>query len=233
MSLIAALVNLVYRALFLRGEEGFRLSYTWSKLLYLASGLLVVTKPGAVSALVVMGSTLPLSVVWPGWSWLYSALVLSLIPAAWFSLTAYVSGYVGLPGVDAVGAVVVLVRSLAVSLLILFLAAALSPVKVANILLRLRAPGYYPLLTWRTIPYGLRVLVDSIHIGVLKREKPHRRLAPAVAIMLEYGGFVEEYNWLKVGGRVKGVLPTRSSAVHTALLTAASLGLVVLYVVLP
>lgn len=221
-SVIGALVGFIYRVFFLKGEEGFRLASTWVKLLFLASSLYLLMKQGFQPALANIATVLALSLMWPGFEWFTSGSLISLIPALWFSATAYISWLLGLPGVSLTGALNILVRTISISLTILFFASAISPVRLSNILLRIGAPSYYPLLVWRTMPYGMRVLLDSVQIGVMKGEKPHKRLAPAVAIMLEYGSYVEEYNWFKFEGKPAAPLPSRGSMKHTLMLAVAS-----------
>ncbi|WP_440059737.1 hypothetical protein ACSU1N_00840 [Thermogladius sp. 4427co] len=217
------MINIVYKTLFLKGEEGFRKAASWSKILFLASALLLFVKPGLTPAVVVFAILLVLSAIWPGFEWFVSGVLVSAVPAFWFSLTAYMSGILGLPGVGLAGAIVIFSRTIAFSILILFTASIISPVRVSNLMLRLKSPAYFPLLLWRTIPYGLKNTIDSLQIGVLKKEKAYKRLAPAVAIMLEYGGYIEEYNWFKLESKPLSNLPSSTSVKYTLILLLSSL----------
>lgn len=219
------LVGLVYRALFMKGEEGFRAAHPLSKALYVASvGLALCQmthRAPALLALLLVNSAL--GIYWPGPSWLYSSLIISSLPAAWLAATAFIGGYVGLPPVDPLSAFSIFVKAEAASLSILFAASILSPASICNAMIRAGSRhAYVPLLVWRIIPYSLRALEDSLGVGALKGEKAHKRLPSAVAALYEHASYVEEYAWFKLEARPKKPLPMERSRLATLVLIAGS-----------
>jgi len=222
MGFISWLISVVYRTFFLKGDTGFKTAHWAVKVVHILLVAVVLASgdtrllAGLALSLVILGF------ISPGREWVASTLALSTIVSLYMSLTALLGSLVGLAPVSVEDAVVIGVKTLTVSISIAFTFTLISPLEISALLVKLgaRRAGSFPLLTWRLIPYGLKSFVESLQIGYVKGEKTSSRIPPAVASILEIGGFIEEYCFhkLNIGAR-HAVLP-QYSAKYSSILFA-------------
>jgi len=210
MGFISWLVSVVYRTFFLKGDTGFKTTHWAVKVVHILLVAIVLASgdthllAGLALSLVILG------LISPGREWVASTLALSTIVSLYMSLTALLGSLVGLAPVSVENAVVIGVKTLALSISIAFTFTLISPLEISALLVKLgaRRASSFPLLTWRLIPYGLKSFVESLQIGYVKGEKTSSRIPPAVASILEIGGFIEEYCFHKLNtGARRAVLP--------------------------
>jgi len=230
VSVLGFLISCIYRALFLRGEEGFRAAHWASKLIFTSAALwLLACTRSPIPALYLTLLVAVLGLIDKGSEWVLAALTLSSIPAAWSSLTTLImllTGYSLTPAV----LFNIFTRTLAISLAILFAASMISPTRLYNALYRLNLRGHavIPIFTWRMVPYGLNTVVESLAIARVKGEKVYSRIAPAIASVIEFGDYVREACYIKLVGRPLYRIPVKTSKLHTLLLlTVAALVVVI------
>lgn len=194
--------------------------------------ILVYHDPGIIVALLIV---LILSAIVTGPSWVYATIVLSSIPAGWYAVTAYVTSLLGIPPyISLVDALMIYVRMLSYSEIILFGASMISPVKTTNILRRLGFQGsaVLPLLMWRLMPLGLRYMEESMMIGRLKGEPATRRIAPALAVMIEAGEKIHKANYHRLKTPISGELQVACVPGRAEILLCTTSLLVILVVVI-
>ncbi len=136
-----------------------------------------------------------------GFKWVVSSSFLSLIPAIWYGLTAYLFAVTGLSRpVTLYNILWIFLRTFTLSYMILSYASMFSPSKTYNLLLKLGLGKYsvVPLAVWRLVPYGLTNMVESLAIGELKKESVRKRLAPALASIIEAGDLVKISSYYKL-----------------------------------
>ncbi len=156
-----------------------------------------------------------------GNEWASASIILSSIPAGWYALTAYIVSLLGIPPyISLIDALMIYTRALSYSITILFIAYMVSPVKLANILIELGKPGssIMPLLTWRLMPLGLKYMRESMMIGALKGEPASKRLAPALAALLEAGSKTLYANYHRLGSPPIHPLPARNNKKYTLII---------------
>jgi hypothetical protein len=229
------LVELVYRSLFLRGEESFRLVDSYTKLLFIGMGItciIICGDPGLIATLLLC---VGLGLYGEGKSWAASSLGLSSIPAAWYGLTAYFVSVMGYgPRITLWDSLMIYTRVLSYSEILIFAASIISPLKLTNLLIRLggRTSSIIPPLIWRLTPMGLRYMVESLEIGRLKGEPASKRLAPAIAVMLEAGRRILEANYYRLDA--PPMLPVKTSSgnpgIYRVLLAFSTLILLVMLI---
>ncbi|MCD6300835.1 MAG: hypothetical protein J7L82_02050 [Staphylothermus sp.] len=220
MSLIGALVNLVYKTFFLVGESSYRRTPTPLKIVFTIISLGILFYNPYMGSLVILVLISILGGFGYSDKWVYAALTLSSIPGIWYALTAYILGLAGLTeSITLIQAFWIYIRTTAISYLILFIASIISPTKTANILLRIkREASTIPLLLWRITPYGLITTMDSLAIGRLKKERTKTRIAPAIASLIEYGELVKEINYYRLTCVPKYPIPIENSLKYTIIL---------------
>ncbi len=205
------------------------------KILFVASliGLILAYHdPGIIVALLIV---LVLSGIVTGVSWIYATLILSSIPAGWYAVTAYVTSLLGIPPhISLVDAAMIYVRMLSYSEIILFAASMISPVKTTNILrmLGLKSSSILPLLMWRLMPLGLRYMEESMMIGQLKGEPATRRIAPALAMMIEAGEKIHRANYHRLKTPISGKLRVTCVSGRAEILLVATSILVIIAIIL-
>lgn len=220
MPIISFLVNHIYKSLFLRGEEGFRKAHAIVKTLFILTTIyLYVVKHDYLSTFYLLTLVVLLSLVDKGVKWIYSVTILSLIPALWYALTSYLFILLGLT-TQHVDTPLVFLRTFTLSYMIIFYASIISPTTIYNILLRigLRRQAVAPLLTWRIIPYGLVNMVEALSITKLKKEKIGRRIAPAIASIIEIGNNIRESSYPKIYGEPTYAIPRKTSREYNIIL---------------
>ena len=227
MRVIGALVSLIYRSLFLKGVSGAKAAHSLAKLAYVSAFIVAAYLRGD-SVYVAAAAAVFMALADSRLDWVGPAVALSSIPAAWYSLTAYAISLAGVPPVVTVAdAAVIYVKALAYSLTIMFIIYSVDPVSISNALHALgarRAPSV-PLLIWRVMPYGLSAMMESLAIGELKGEGASRRIAPAIAAIIEHGRGIESSAYLRLAAEMIHRLPRRTDRFFTALfiLSAAAL----------
>lgn len=229
MSLIGALVSIVYRALFISGETGFRTAHPLSKLAFIASFLiLLVEEPG--KAILVIPVVALLGIVHPGYEWLSASFALSGLVGVYMGVSAYILSLLGLYEMRLFDILVVALRTFSISSVALFIFIMLSPIEFYNILvlIGLKRASSYPLLIWRMTPQALRNFVDSMSAGYLKGEKTLKRVPAAVASVIEMGRLVNEYCYWRLKTSPKVIVYLSREPNYTYMLLASSLIIVVL-----
>ncbi len=189
MQLVGLLIGLVNRSLFYMGERGLRRANPVAKLAVAFLLIYVCLRYPWFAPLVIMGVAAAGAAGYGGW-WGVSAVGLSSIPGLWFAATAYLGGAVGFSEpVTPMDALWIYLRATMWGVSLLFIASYISPLEIHYLLHRLGLihGSQLPVLVWRLVPAALRGMSDSLAVGVLKGEKAGRRLAPAIAYMLEQG----------------------------------------------
>lgn len=213
MGFISWLVSIVYKILFLKGDTGFRQAHWVVKMLHLSLIVFILLENHLRSLTGMAVLSLILGLVSPGYEWAISILALSSLISLYMSLTAMIASIIGFAPVDASLIPFIAVKTLALSVILAFAFIIVSPLEVSSLLIKLgaRRAGNVPLLIWRLMPYGLKSFTESLAIGYVKKEKTLNRIPPAVASLLEIGGFIEEYCFYKLNTPAKyPVLPAYS-----------------------
>jgi len=173
VSIIGALVSIVYKVFFMRGEEGFRRAEFFSKLIFILSTLtLVFRRPDGV---IITGFiTLLLGLYHPGIEWALSTLVLTSTLGAYMGLSTLLSNFLGWSSLSIFQVFMVVVRTISFSTTIIFIVTILSPRALSNILRKIglkKLVVHIPILIWRLIPYGMKWFTESLMIGSLKTKE--------------------------------------------------------------
>ncbi len=228
MRVIGALVSLIYRSLFLRGTSGAKAAHFIAKLAYVSAFVIAAYLRGdsiyiaaATAALIALADS--------GLDWVGPAVILSSIPATWYALTAYLLSLAGVPPtVTPADAAIIFARALAYSLTIMFIIYSIDPVSISNALhaLGARKVSSAPLLIWRVMPYGLSTMMESLAIGELKGEGASKRIAPAIAAIIEHGRGIEASAYLRLAAPMVHRLPRRVDSFFTALLLLSAAALI-------
>lgn len=238
MRIIGILVDLVYKSLFLKGEEGYRATSSLVKILLLALMLTYfLLDPSLYSSINIVLLILVLGITGFSFSWFLSSFTLSSIPGLWYAVTALLFSYTGLSEpLSYTDALIIYLRTTTFSLILLFFGSIISPVRLANVLFRLgfRKNSVAPILLWRSMPYGLKSMQESLAIGELKKENVGKRLGPAMASLLEYSDMVRESNYYRINTLMKHAFPVKSSRKHNLLLiiTCVIIGILLLLKIL-
>ena len=227
MRVIGALVSLIYRSLFLKGVSGAKAAHSLARLAYVSAFVAAVYLRGD-SVFLAAATAALMAFADSRLDWVGPATILSSIPATWYALTAYLISLAGVPPVVTLAdAVIIFARTLALSLTIMFIIYSIDPVSISNALYALgaRRASTAPLLVWRVMPYGLSAMMESLAIGELKGEGVGKRIAPAVAAIIEHGRGIEASAYLRLSAPMVHGLPRRVDTFFTALflLSAAAL----------
>ncbi|ADG90629.1 hypothetical protein [Thermosphaera aggregans] len=205
MSIIGALVSIVYNVFFMRGEEGFRRVESFSKLIFILCTLtLMFRRPDRV---IITGFiTLLLGLYYPGMEWALSTLVLTSILGAYMGLSTLLSNFLGWSSLSIFQVFMVVVRTISFSTTIIFIVAILSPRALSNILRKIglkKLVVHIPILIWRLIPYGMKWFTESLMIGYLKNERVTTRIPVVAAGVIEVGQYLEEYSYYRLNSEMK------------------------------
>lgn len=228
MRVIGALVSLIYRSLFLQGTSGAKAAHSLSKLAYVSAFIAAAYFRGD-GVYVAAATAAFISLADSGLDWAGAAVILSSIPATWYALTAYLISLAGVPPVvTLVDAVVIFTRALAYSVTIMFIIYSIDPVSISNALhaLGARKASSAPLLIWRVMPYGLSTMMESLAIGELKGESASKRLAPAIAAIIEHGRGIEASAYLRLAAPMVHRLPRRVNGFFTALFLLSAVAII-------
>ena len=224
----------MYRALFLKGEGSIRSVYSTAKLTYTVIIVLSIIIGRDKALLILLLAHVLMGALFIGREWASASIILSSIPAGWYALTAYTVSLLGIPPyVSLVDALMIYARVLSYSITILFIAYMVSPVRLANILIKMGKPGssIMPLLTWRLMPLGLKFMRESMMIGSLKGEPASRRLAPALAALLEAGGKTLHANYHRLGSPPIHALPVRNNVKYTVVILSVGAAVLIIQLV--
>jgi hypothetical protein len=223
------LMGVIYKSLFLTGDQGFRRAHILSKLTFAMTILLLLaTSPG--KSYVLMPVIISLSLLHPGFEWLIAVSTLTGIVGLLLGGSAYLLSLVGIYAMRPIDILIVAVRTICVGVSLVFMVNMFSPIEFYNLLYYLGAKkmAVTPLLVARIIPLGVRSFIDSLMIGRLKREPLSSRIPPAVASMIEAGWFIEESSLWKLKVSSKQPIPLERSYEHTIILLLASLVVAIL-----
>jgi len=216
---IGALVSLIYKSLFLKGASGVKDAHSIAKVAYIVAFVAAAyLRDDSVYFAAVTAAAMALAD--SGLDWVVPAVTLSSIPASWYALTAYIISLAGVPPEVTLGdAAVIFARTLSISLVIMFVIYSMDPISISNALhaVGARKAASAPLLIWRVMPYGLSTMVESLAIGELKGEGAGKRIAPAIAAIIEHGRGVEASAYLRLAAPMIYKLPKRISKFFTAL----------------
>ena len=222
MQIIGILVGLIYRTLFMTGESGLRNVPSILKIILIVLSALIyipLYREPYVPLLIILIIGLLGFNRW----WAAASLSLSSIPGIWYGLTAYLFGLAGFSNyITPLEAIMIYFRTTYISLLVLFAGSIISPVRLANLMIKigLGDKAITPIILWRTMPAGLHDMMEALAIGSLKGEKAWKRLGPATASMLEYSQFVWENNYHRLESSLKSRLPCRVEKKYTVLIIA-------------
>ncbi|MEM0031523.1 MAG: hypothetical protein QXV54_05810 [Desulfurococcaceae archaeon] len=224
MGFIDWFIGVIYKSLFLAGDDGFRRAHFLAKAVFILSVILLITRNPSKSYLLI-GFLTPLGLIFPGFEWVIAILGLSGFTGLILSFSAYLLSLLGLYQMSILRMLDIVLRTIGVSFGIVFSFNIISPIELYNALyiLRGRKIAVIPLLIWKMIPQGLRNFVDSLMVGYLKKEFFARRIPPAVASVIEASWFIEEYCYWKLRIPVKTRINLERSYKYTLILLAASL----------
>ena len=228
MRVIGALVSLIYRSLFLKGTSGAKAAHSLAKLAYVSAFVAAAYLRGD-SVYVAAATAALIALADSRLDWAGPATLLSSIPATWYALTAYLISLAGIPPVVTfTDAAIIFARALAYSLTIMFIIYSIDPVSISNALhaLGARKASSAPLLIWRVMPYGLSAMMESLAIGELKGERASKRIAPAIAAIIEHGRGIEASAYLRLAAEMVHRLPRRTDRFFTALYTLSAAALI-------
>jgi len=227
MSIIEFILNHIFRSIFLKGDVGFRNASLIAKVVFFASALTVFTLIRDYRiALLLYATVIILGLIDKGFEWCLSSTITSLIPALWFTTTTYILALAGLlSGISIIGLITIFTRTLSFGVLMLFTLSIVNPVEIYNLLYRLGYGKYscFPLLLWRLIPYGLINTIESLGIARVKKERFYKRMASAMASIMELGDYTRVYSYWKIYNEPRHVLPIAKSLKHDLALILHSL----------
>ncbi len=234
MRIIGVLIDLVYKSLFLRGESGYRSVYSLVKMFFIIVSLYYFLVSGMNGSVILIIIVSILGLLDYGREWVISAYTLSSIPGIWYALTAYILGLFNpslMPSIY--GLLSIYLRTTCFSYILLFILAIISPTRLTNIIYRLgfRENASAPLLLWRMMPYGLKAMQESLAIGELKGEPVSRRLAPAIASLIEYSRYVDEANYYRLRSPMRRSIPLLIDKKYSVILLIASLIILLLIII--
>lgn len=224
MSVLGLLVYFVYKALFITGDRGYRVSHPLSKLVFLISMLIIIArlphKTPFIAPLVIV-----LGILHPGLEWVIATSTLSGLVGLYMGVSAYLLSLLGLYQMHLQDILTIALRTFSISIAGLFVFTMITPVELYNVVLVLRAgkAASYPLLIWRLMPQSLKNFLDSISVGVLKKERATRRIPAAVASVIEMGWFIEEYCYWRLRVKPKTLIHVDRSTKYTLILLLSSL----------
>lgn len=230
MRVLGWLVAIVYKALFLKGDTGFKQAHWVVKALHLTLVSMAILSgnplvyTGAFTLFILLG------LLSPGYEWAASTLILSSLISIYMSATALLASLAGVAPITLTDAVLIALKTASLSTMLAFSFIIISPLEISSLLIKLGAGrlAALPLLTWRLMPLGLKTFVESLQIGRVKGERVSARIPPAVAGLMEAGGFIEEYCFHRLStGAKHPVLPYYSSK-YTLILLAGDLAIALL-----
>lgn len=224
MSFFTWLISVVYKAMFLAGDSGFKRAHVESKIVFTASLLLAYTAnpekfPAILPVLCALGT------LHAGLEWVVATLTLTGLVGVYLAGSAYLLSLTGVYAMTPLQVLFVALRATAIAFSIVLVFNTISPVELYNALHLLRARHFssYALLLWRLMPLALRNFIDSLAVGYLKREKITSRIPPATASVIEAGWFIEEYSYWRLRVKSKTRIPLSRSLLHTLTLLLFSL----------
>lgn len=194
------LVSRVYEALFVAGDVGFRRAHIVVKILFTLSTVYAVSRGLEYSIIPLVLIIASMAFTEQRYS-VKPALIVSSIPAIWLALTGALIRYLIGEGVGPMSIFEVYVKTLTMSLVLVFFVASMSPYELSMILWRLGSRKYsiIPVALWRLTPVVLRDIIEAYNVQKLKGEKLWKALAVSTASALEHRDFLLEYNYHKLG----------------------------------
>lgn len=229
MSLLGWLVSILYKSLFLLGDTGYRRAHLLSKFVFILSVVLLISvNPERSYILFLLIS--PIGVISPGLEWLIAISSLSAVVGFFLAGSALLLSLFGLFQMTIYQFIMIIIRTVGISIGIVFSFNIISPIELYNILyyLRLRKIAVVPLTLWKIIPYGLKNILDSLTVGQLKREFFTKRIAPSVASMLETSWLIEEYCYWRLKTVPKVPISYERSYKYTIILLICALLLAII-----
>jgi len=232
LTILGSLVYIVYKALFITGDHGYRTSHSLSKLLFTLSIILYVVRLPHSTHLVAL-IVVVLGLIHPGLEWLLATSLLAGLVGFYMGISAYLLSMLGLYQMHLHNVLVIALRTYSISLTGVFVFTTITPIELYNLLLilGLSRASNYPLLVWRLMPQSLRNFLDSISVGGLKKEPATSRVPAAVASVIEMGWFVEEYSYWRLRAKPKTPIHIDRSTKYTVILLASSLLISLLFYV--
>lgn len=222
--IIGWLVEMVYKSLFLATDTGYRRAHLLSKMVFILSvALLISLNPRRSYILILLIA--PISLLYPGPEWLIAVISLSSIVGLFLAGSALIVSLTGLYEMTFYQFLEIVLRTIGVSIGIVFSFTIISPIEIFNIIYTLRGGklSVVPLLLWRMIPQGMKFFLESIHVGKLKQEHLVKRIPPAVAGMKEISSLIEEYCYWRLSTTPKTTINFDRSYKHTIILLIIAL----------
>ncbi len=217
------LTGKIYEALFTDVESGAKKTHILVKIVFAITILVCVglgfyqSIAGLIAVVIVMLLSGLVSIIPP-------VLVISSIPALWFSLSNAI--LLSLNGeLNYIVVLEVYVRTLTASTAILLFIATLNPYELSRILYRLglKKQCLIPVMVWRLMPLALRDVVEAYGLQKLKNQALWKSIAISTASMFEKSDMMLESNGLKLEVGVVGPPPYEYSMKYTLLFSAATM----------
>lgn len=217
------LAGKIYEALFTDVESGAKKAHIFVKVAFTIVVLICVGSGfyGSVNGLIAVTIVMPLSGLV---SIAVPVLIISSIPALWFSLSNAI--LLLLNGeFNYMVILEVYVRTLTASIAILLFIVTLNPYELSRILyrLKLKKQCLTPIMIWRLMPLALRDVVEAYGLQKLKNQALWKSIAISTASMLEKSDLLLESNGLKLKAGVVEPLPYEYSMKYTLLFSITTI----------
>ncbi|MEM0380647.1 MAG: hypothetical protein QXP71_04900 [Desulfurococcaceae archaeon] len=212
MNPINLIVQHIYRSLFLTKQTTLRKTNLFVKIIFIISTIYcyVISLDKPLLLIHIITVLVILSLIDRGLEWIFSVIIVSIIPGLWFSLTTLLLKLTGFIEIDLSTIFMIFIRTIIVTYTIIFCFSIIDPVEVYNLLIRIGLNKYavIVLLIYRLTPYGLNSFIESLNISRLKEEDIKSRLAPAVASIIETASYINEYGYFKIHCSPRYVIET-------------------------
>lgn len=209
--LLGRLVYHVYRSMFLVGDTGLKKIHVAFRLL-IAAIIFVSFSLGGLYTIFALFFTYAVGLAGLGREWATSVLILTSIPSLWLSLSNYALYHLGIFQEFTLHRLLwIFLRTLTLGSAVTLVFNMLNITEIYNFFIRVGLNRFatLPLLIWRIIPFSLMNTVESLAISKIKGESIRKRIAPALASILEVGDLVYESSYYKLTCRPKRKIPTR------------------------
>lgn len=212
LEIISRLIYLIYKALFLKGDYGLKKTHILIRISISISLLILYWLNGYFILLALLLVYL-IGLLGFGREWVIPVSILTSIPSIWFSISTYVLSVIGyIQPVNYTNLLWIFIKSLTLGSIITLFFNMINVTELYNILLSIKLNNFsiIPLLIWRITPLSLMSTYESLLISRIKGEKIGKRIAPALAVILETGDLIYESSYYKLAGKPKKKIPINS-----------------------
>ncbi len=227
--MIGWLISKVYYAIFSGEEKNLKNSHLIVKIAFAVLSLFTVLRGTTFSVTTI----LIIFLIWifrEKWYTVASALILSLIPAAWFSVTGGIFYYFLYeePVLNVFSSI--FFKTIGISLSLVFLAYMLTPYEFSFFIwkLGLRLEAILPPFIWRVIPLTLVMVKDAYDVQKIKGEKAWKSVGISIATGIETREYIYEYNYYTLSTGIKRPFVLKHNWRETLYLSASILFLALL-----